>query len=88
MDWINHGWIARLLDAGFVILVVTGVWRIFRAWIEAVDYRDKTIFEIRNTVNEIRDELRAMQRKVEGETRRALNEMGHRFAAICAPLDQ
>lgn len=67
MDWINHGWIARLLDAGFVILVVTGVWRIFRAWIEVVDYRDKTILEIRNTVNEIRDELRAMQRRVEGE---------------------
>jgi uncharacterized membrane protein (DUF106 family) len=66
-------WLLRALSALGVAALVIGGWRIFLAWAESIDHRGEVLVEIRNTLNEIRDELRAMRKKGERE------EMEDRF---------
>lgn len=58
-------WLLWVLRAIGVAVLVIGGWRIFQAWAESIDRRGEALIEIRNILNEIRDELKAMRRKTE-----------------------
>ena len=78
MDWIIGifvlvwPWLLWVLRAIGVAVLVIGGWRIFRAWAESIDHRAEVLVEIRNTLNEIRDELKAMRRKGEQKDSKCL----------------
>lgn len=69
MGWITGvfllvwPWLLKILSALGLVVIGVGGWRFILAWAQSVDRREAVFVECRNTLNEIRDELKAMRQE-------------------------
>ena len=71
LDWnvflvVMH-WVQELIDVAFVLVIAFYGWRLLLFLAEYIDDMHDALLEIRNTLNEIRDELKAVPKKGQRE---------------------